>query len=203
MLHQSPVSPEGPSLSGGVKHRVRFDSLSSNAAQPSELNGRAALLEFAFNIRDIVSSNISMFEVFTPNQMKEFAVNMASAFEKFTQELETITLERDAMQRELADCKLLMREREQCTLELARSLAQENAKISTQNRSFQMQLRALSSALVLNSSCIMSVILPEKGNGNLSPVVQGDGSFQPLSVSLSIPQFPWPVSNFCVSLLSA
>ncbi len=203
MLRQSPISPEGPLLSGIHSHRVHTDSLSSNAAQPSALEGRAALLEFALNIRDIVTSNLSMFEVFTPGQMKEFAVNMANAFDKFTHELETITLQRDTVQRELDECRLLMREREQCTLELARSLAQEHAKISTQIRSFQTQLRALSSALVLNSSCIMSVILPDKGNGDLSPVVQGDGSFQPLSVSLSIPQFPWPVSNFRVSLLSA
>ncbi len=144
-----------------------------------------------------------MFEVFTPDQMKEFAVNMANAFEKFTLELEAVTLERDTMRRELDECRLLMREREQCSLEFATSLAREHAKIATQIRSFQSQIRALSTALVLNSSCIMSVILPGNVNCNLSPVVQGDGSFQPLSVSLSMPQFPWPVSHFRVSLFSA
>jgi len=46
---------------------------------------------------DIVSSNISVFEEFTPDQMKEFAANMANAFEKFTLELEAITQERDEM----------------------------------------------------------------------------------------------------------
>lgn len=196
------VSPQAP-FSGATSNSTRSSSFSSNARQPSELEGRAALLEFAWNIRDLVSSNISMFEVFTPDQTKEFAVNMANAFEKFTLELEAVTLERDAMRRELDECRLLMREREQCSLEFATSLAREHAKIATQVRSFQSQIRALSTALVLNSSCIMSVMLPDNVNDNLSPVVQGDGSFQPLSVSLSIPQFPWPVSHFRVSHLSA
>jgi hypothetical protein len=196
------VSPQAP-FSGATSHSTRSVSFSSNAHQPSELEGRAALLEFAWNIRDLVSSNISMFEVFTPDQTKEFAVNMANAFEKFTLELEAVTLERDAMRRDLDECRLLIREREQCSLEFATSLAREHAQIATKIRSFQSQIRALSTALVLNSSCIMSVILPDNVNDNLSPVVQGDGSFQPLSVSLSMPQFPWPVSHFRVSHLSA
>jgi hypothetical protein len=169
------------------------------SSQTSELEGRAALIAFAWNIRDIVSSNISMFEVFTPVQMKEFAVNMASAFEKFTSELEAVTLERDAMRRELDEYKSLMHEREQTSLNLSSSLAQAHAQMSHQIQLLQVQLRALSTALILNSSCIMSVMLPDKGNSKLSPIVHGDGSFDPLSVSLSLPKFPWPVSHFSVS----
>jgi len=165
----------------------------------SEIESRAALLAFAWNIRDIVSSNVSMFEAFTPNQMKEFAVNMAAAFEKFTVELEAITLERDAARRELDECRVLLQESERVSLDLATSLAQAHTKVSTQIQSFQIQLRALSTALVLNSSCIMSAILPEKGSHNMSPVVHGDGSFEPVKVSISLPKFPWPVSHFCVS----
>jgi hypothetical protein len=172
---------------------------SNLSSESSEMEGRAALLAFAWNIRDIVSSNISMFEAFTPNQMKEFAVNMANAFERFTVELEAVTFERDAARRELQECTLLVRERERISLQLATALAQAHAKIATQINSLEVQVQALSTALVLNSSCIMSVILPKTGNQNLCPIIHGDGSFQPLAVTLSIPKFPWPVSNFCVS----
>jgi hypothetical protein len=164
--------------------------------------GRAALLEFAWNIRDIVTSNIEIFDSFTPNQMKEFAVNMASAFEKFTLELEVVTEERDGMRRELIECTSLLREREKFSLHLSSKLAEAHAKIATQIQSLQLQLRALCTALVLNSSCMMSVILPNKCQQNVSPVIHGIGSLEALSVSLSAPiqRLPWPVSHFCVSL---
>ena len=203
LRHSSAASLASDAKNSVTSPRADATPVPSNlSSQSSEMEGRAALLAFAWNIRDIVSSNISMFEAFTPIQMKEFAANMANAFERFTVELEAVTFERDAMRRELDECRALVHERERISLDLASTLAQAHAEIAAHIQSFQVQLRALSTALVLNSSCIMSIILPEKSNQSLSPVVHGDGSFQPLSVSLSMPKFPWPVSHFCVSLLT-
>ena len=201
-LHERPAAHPASDTkhsASSIGWRTERTSVPSNQ---SEIESRAALLAFAWNIRDIVSSNVSMFEAFTPSQMKEFAVNMAAAFEKFTVELEAITFERDAARRELDECRVLLQERERVSLDLATSLAKAHGKIATQLQSFQIQLRALSTALVLNSSCIMSAILPEKGSHNLSPVVHGDGSFEPVKVSVSLTKFPWPVSHFCVSTSS-
>jgi len=144
MQRRSPVAR----VFNGVPSSARTSSSPNATPAPPELDDRAALIAFAWNIRDMVSSNMSTFEAFTPNQMKEFAANMANAFEKFTLELEAITQERDEIvrlslacyllrfptcdkaflqRRDLDESMLLLRDREQVALKLSSALAAAHA----------------------------------------------------------------------------
>ena len=145
MQRRSPVAR----VFNGVPSSARTSSSPNATPAPPVLDDRAALIAFAWNIRDMVSSNMSTFEAFTPNQMKEFAANMANAFEKFTLELEAITQERDEIvlrlslacyllrfptcdkaflqRRDLDESMLLLRDREQVALKLSSALAAAHA----------------------------------------------------------------------------